>query len=83
MGRAAGPLQGFLCTVYTDVILILSHLWGHPNTHLMEPLITAPVTLHPVHLQESNTQLVTMRDTQAQFLRRKYLLLNPPELPRI
>lgn len=55
MGRAAGSLQGFLCTVYTDVILILSHLWGDPNTHLMEPLIAAPVTLHPVHLQESTS----------------------------
>lgn len=70
MGRAAGALQGLLGTVYTDVILVLSHLWGHPHTHLVEPLIAAPVTLHPVHLQESTpaTQTVTRKETQAQVL---------------
>lgn len=65
MGRAAGALQGLLGTVYADVILVLSHLWGHPHTHLMEPLVAAPVALHPVHLQQSTaTQPVTHRDTQ-------------------
>lgn len=60
MSRAAGALQGFLGTVYTDVILVLSHLWGDPDTHLMEPLIAAPVTLHPVHLQESTAATCSM-----------------------
>lgn len=63
VGRAAGALQGFLGTVYTDVILVLCHLGGHPDTHLVEPLVTAPVTLHPVHLQESTAAPQPVRGT--------------------
>jgi len=52
MSRATRPLHWLLCTVYTDVILILSHFWGDTNTNLMKPLIAAAVALHPVYLQE-------------------------------
>lgn len=52
MSRATWSLHGFLCTVYTDVILILSHFRRDTNANLMKPLIAATVALHPVHLQE-------------------------------
>jgi len=52
MSRATWSLHCFLCTVYTDVILILSHFWRDTNANLMKPLIAATITLHPVYLQE-------------------------------
>lgn len=41
MSRATWSLHCFLCTVYTDVILILSHFWRDANANLMKPLIAA------------------------------------------
>lgn len=52
MSRTTWSLHWLLCTVYTDVILILCHFRRDSNTDLMEPLIAATVTLHPVDLQE-------------------------------
>lgn len=36
----------------TNVVLLLSHLRRDANADLVEPLVTAAVTLDPVHLRE-------------------------------
>lgn len=34
----------------TNVVLLLSHLGGNAHADLVEPLVTAAVTLDPIHL---------------------------------
>lgn len=46
----AGSLPG---TIHADVVLIFGHFTRHPHAHLVEPLVTAAVTLHPVHLRRN------------------------------
>ena len=43
---------GFPLAQTADVVLVLRHLTGHAHTHLVEPLVTAAITLHPVHLRD-------------------------------
>lgn len=52
MSRATWSLRWLLCTVYTNVIFILSHFRRDTDTNLMKPFIAATITLHPVHLKE-------------------------------
>lgn len=47
------PFVVRLCAAYADIVLLLSALRRESHTHLVEPLVTAAVTLDPVHLQDS------------------------------
>ncbi len=49
-------LGGFPRAGRADVVFPLGHLTGHSHTHLMKPLVTAAVTLDPVHLNPEETQ---------------------------
>lgn len=48
-----GGLSG---TVHTDVVFVLGHLARHAYAYLVEPLVTAAVTLNPVHLEKGHGQ---------------------------
>lgn len=47
------------CTPDTNVVLLLRHLGRNADADLVEPLVTAAVTLDPIHLKDTRKLLMT------------------------
>lgn len=47
------------CTPDTNVVLLLRHLGRNADADLVEPLVTAAVTLDPIHLKDARKLLMT------------------------
>lgn len=50
------PVSIAQCASDTNVVLLLGHLGRNAHADLVEPLVTAAVTLDPVHLQATAQQ---------------------------